>query len=412
MKISYTVKTALSGIRANTSRSLLTILGIVIGITAIMLVMSVGAGGQELILNQVRGLGSRTIIIEPGKEPNGPSDFAELFTDSLKDKEVDALKNPNNVQGIATLAPNVNSVAVVASAEETIRTSIIGTAPALASIFQMIPEEGNMLSDEDVRQRAAVVVLGAKAKEKLFGDSDALGEKVKVKNKVFRVIGVLTAKGNAAGFNIDDLVIMPYTTAQEYLFGGDHYNSIIVQAKDEAGVDRASRDIKSTLRDLHDITDPKDDDFHVMTQADAVERVGLITSILTALLTSVAAISLVVGGIGIMNIMLVSVTERTREIGLRKAIGATEKDILRQFLFEAVFLTGLGGFLGIVLGALLSLLIAFVLGSVLKLAWVYVFPVSAVVLGLGVSTAIGLVFGLYPARQAARKNPIESLRYE
>ncbi|OGH66585.1 MAG: hypothetical protein A3B90_00940 [Candidatus Magasanikbacteria bacterium RIFCSPHIGHO2_02_FULL_41_13] len=412
MKLSYTLKTAFSGIRANTSRSLLTILGIVIGITAIMLVMSVGKGGQELILNQVRGLGSRTIIIEPGKEPSGPSDFAELFTDSLKDKEVKALQNPNNVQGISILAPNVNSVAVVASNEETIRTSIIGTAPALATIFQMIPEEGNMLSDEDVRQRAAVVVLGAKAKEKLFGDSDALGEKVKVKNKVFRVIGVLAAKGNAAGFNIDDLVIMPYTTAQEYLFGGDHYNSIIVQAKDEAGVDRAARDIKSTLRDLHDISDPKDDDFHVMTQADAVERVGLITSILTALLTSVAAISLVVGGIGIMNIMLVSVTERTREIGLRKAIGATEKNILQQFLLEAVFLTGVGGLFGILLGALLSLLVAFVLGYVLALDWVYVFPLSAVVLGLGVSTIIGLLFGLYPARQAAKKNPIESLRYE
>ncbi len=412
MKLSYTLKTAFSGIRANTSRSFLTILGIVIGITAIMLVMSVGKGGEELILNQVRGLGSRTIIIEPGKEPSGPSDFAELFTDSLKDKEVKALQNPNNVQGLAALAPNVNSVAVVASSDETIRTSIIGTAPALATIFQMVPEQGEMLSDEDVRQRAAVVVLGSKAKEKLFGDSDAVGKKIKVKNKVFRVIGVLTAKGNAAGFNIDDLVIMPYTTAQEYLFGGDHYNSIIVQAKDEAGVDRASRDIKSTLRDLHDISDPKDDDFHVMTQADAVERVGLITSILTALLTSVAAISLVVGGIGIMNIMLVSVTERTREIGLRKAIGATEKNILQQFLLEAVFLTGVGGLLGILLGALLSLLVAFVLGHVLSLDWVYIFPLSAVVLGLSVSTIIGLVFGLYPARQAARKNPIESLRYE
>lgn len=412
MKISYTIKTAFSGIRANTSRSLLTILGIVIGITSIMLVMSVGAGGQELILNQVRGLGSRTIIIEPGKQPQGPSDYAEIFTDSLKDREVIALSNPGNVQGVNVVTPNVNGVATIASTEETIRGNVIGTDPGLAEIFGMVPEDGNMISDEDVRGRGAVAVLGSKAAEKLFIDSPAVGQKIKIKNKTFRVIGVLTPKGNAAAFNIDELIIIPYTTAQEYIFGFDHYNSIMVQTKTEAGVDRASRDISATLRELHNITDSQNDDFHVVTQADAVERVGIITSILTALLTSVAAISLVVGGIGIMNIMLVSVTERTREIGLRKAIGAREKDILHQFLLEAVFLTGVGGLLGIILGALLSLLVAFVLGSVLKLDWVYVFPLSAVVLGLSVSSAIGLIFGLYPARQAARKNPIESLRYE
>lgn len=412
MKISYTIKTAFSGIRANTSRSLLTILGIVIGITSIMLVMSVGAGGQELILNQVRGLGSRTIIIEPGKQPQGPSDYAEIFTDSLKDREVIALSNPGNVQGVNVVTPNVNGVATIASNEETIRGNVIGTDPGLAEIFGMVPEDGNMISDEDVRGRGAVAVLGSKAAEKLFTDSPVVGQKIKIKNKTFRVIGVLTPKGNAAAFNIDELIIIPYTTAQEYIFGFDHYNSIMVQTKTEVGVDRASRDISATLRELHNITDSQNDDFHVVTQADAVERVGIITSILTALLTSVAAISLVVGGIGIMNIMLVSVTERTREIGLRKAIGAREKDILHQFLLEAVFLTGVGGLLGIILGALLSLLIAFVLGSVLKLDWVYVFPLSAVVLGLSVSSAIGLVFGLYPARQAARKNPIESLRYE
>lgn len=412
MKLSYTIKTAFSGIRANTSRSLLTILGIVIGITSIMLVMSVGKGGEELILNQVRGLGSRTIIIEPGKQPNGPSDYAELFTDSLKDREVEALSNPGNVQGINIVTPNVNGGATVSSNQETIRGNVIGTDAGLAVIFDMSAKEGNMLTSEDVRGRGAVAVLGSKAAEKLFDESSALGEKIKIKNKTFRVIGVLAPKGNAAAFNIDDLIIIPYTTAQEYIFGLDHYNSIMVQTKTEAGVDRASRDIAATLRELHTITDPKNDDFHVVTQADAMERVSLITSILTALLTSVAAISLVVGGIGIMNIMLVSVTERTREIGLRKAIGATEKDILRQFLLEAVFLTGLGGLLGILLGAILSLLVAFVLGSVLKLDWVYVFPLSAVVLGLSVSSVIGLVFGIYPARQAARKNPIESLRYE
>jgi putative ABC transport system permease protein len=412
MKLSYTIKTAFSGIRANTSRSLLTILGIVIGITSIMLVMSVGKGGEELILNQVRGLGSRTIIIEPGKQPNGPSDYAELFTDSLKDREVEALSNPSNVQGVNIVTPNVNGGATVSSNQETIRGNVIGTDAGLAVIFDMSAKEGNMLTSEDVRGRGAVAVLGSKAAEKLFDESSALGEKIKIKNKTFRVVGVLAPKGNAAAFNIDDLVIIPYTTAQEYIFGLDHYNSIMVQTKTEAGVERASRDISATLRELHSITDPKNDDFHVVTQADAMERVSLITSILTALLTSVAAISLVVGGIGIMNIMLVSVTERTREIGLRKAIGATEKDILRQFLLEAVFLTGVGGLLGILLGAILSLLVAFVLGSVLKLDWVYVFPLSAVVLGLSVSSAIGLIFGLYPARQAARKNPIESLRYE
>ena len=205
---------------------------------------------------------------------------------------------------------------------------------------------------------------------------------------------------------------MPYTTAQLYLLGIDYFHEIIVKAESQEAVLRTVRDIELTLRENHGITDPEDDDFFVTTQEGIVEQVQIIIGSLTAFLSSVVAIALVVGGIGVMNIMLVSVTERTREIGLRKAVGATEGDILSQFLFEAVILTVVGGIIGIILGTGLSFLASFVLTAILGVTWIFVFPITAALLGLFVSGLVGLVFGLYPARQAARKSPIEALRYE
>ena len=412
MKIKHSLKTAFTGLKTNRLRSLLTILGIVIGITAIILLMSVGQGAENLILDQIRGLGSQTIIVEPGREPQGPSDFGELFTDSLKDRDVEALKNPSNVRGLKEITPMVMQVVSVSFENETKRTSVIGASDFIAKILEIYPAQGNFFTDEDIKQRASVAVIGADVKEKLFGLSDAIGQKIKIKNKLFRVIGVLPAKGRVAMFNADDIVAVPYTTAQKYLLGINYYHALLIQAESEQAVPQVASEIRTTLREIHGITDPDKDDFHVTTQADAVQRVGMITTILTVLLVSIAAISLIVGGIGIMNIMLVSVTERTQEIGLRKAIGATEKDVLVQFLFESVILTVAGGVTGIILGIGFSFIASVILARIVSLGWSFTIPVSAVILGFGVSLIIGLIFGLYPARQAASKSPMEALRYE
>ncbi len=404
--------TAYRGLRSNISRTLLTILGIVIGITAIILVTAIGQGAQELILAQVRGLGSQTIVIEPGREPDGPSSFSELYTDSLKERDLEALENPSNVQGITNITPMIIQVVPMTFEQETIRASILGSSELIADVLDVEVEAGGLITDEDVRQVSAVVVLGAEVKKKLFGASDAVGEKMKIKDKSYRVIGVLEPKGQAAFLNVDELAIIPYTTAQRYVSGTEHFGAIFVSAEDENGLDRAVADIKATLREIHGIEDPSKDDFHVTTQADAIETVSLITDILTALLAAVAAISLVVGGIGIMNIMLVTVSERTREIGLRKALGATDGDVMFQFLLESVILTGLGGLVGVLLGASLAFLASVVLSNALDVEWVFAFPVSGALLGLAVSSGVGLIFGLYPARKASQKSPMEALRYE
>lgn len=404
--------TAFNGLRTNKSRSGLTILGIVIGIAAIILIMAVGQGAQELILDQVRGLGSQTVIAEPGREPTGPSDFAEVFTDSLKLRDVEALKNPSNVQGVKVLAPAVIQGATVDFENETLRVTVFGTSELIEGILELFPEEGSFFNEDDVRQKAHVAVIGYEVKQELFGSSDALGEKIKIKGRPFRIVGIFPQKGQGSLFNIDHMTVVPYTTAQQYLLGINYFNSIFMKAETEAMVPRVVRDVEATLREMHNIDDPDKDDFHVITQADVADRIQIIMSVLTALLISVAAISLVVGGIGIMNIMLVSVSERTSEIGLRKALGATERDILMQFLLESVMLTGFGGILGIAFGALFSWVVSFVLSKLIDLNWVFSFSTTAALLGLGVSALIGLVFGIYPASQAARKSPMEALRHE
>lgn len=412
MKLKHIIKSAGGALRARKSRSGLTILGIVIGITAIILVMAIGQGAEKLIIGQVRGIGSRTISIEPGRQPKGPSDFYEVFTDSLKDREVEAIKKPANVRGNNKVAPIVSLTTSVAYGNETMRTFIYGGSDLLMEILDVQPETGAMFTEDDIKRRADVAVIGLKVKEELFGFSDALGEKIKIKNRNFKVTGILPPVGQTMMMNIDEMIVVPYTTAQKYLLGVNHYQAILVQAETEEIVPATVRDIEATLRELHNINNPDKDDFHVMTMNDAVQMVGVVTSVLTLLLASVAAISLLVGGIGIMNIMLVSVTERTREIGLRKALGATDNDILKQFLAEAIILTMIGGVIGIMLGALLSAITAIILARFAVPGWTFVFPFSAAVLGILVAGIVGLVFGLYPAKQAASKSPIEALRYE
>src|SRR3989344_3479456 len=404
MKFSHAVKTAIAGLASHKSRSVLTILGIVIGVAAVILVVSLGKGAQNLILGQIQGLGSKTIAVLPGREPKGPSDIAQTFSDSLKEKDLEALRRKDNVPTLEKIMPVVFGGASASYGDETYRLTILGVSGLVGEIFDLRPQTGVFLTEDDVKNRAAAVVIGAKVKDELFGESAALGERIKIKGRNFRVVGVLPKKGQVSFFNFDEMALVPYTTAQQYIFGIKYFHRFIIQPSSEEEIGRTVQDVKITLRNSHGISSPDKDDFFVETQADLAARLGTITSVLTLFLAAIAAISLLVGGVGIMNIMLVSVTERTREIGLRKAVGATNRDILNQFLLEAIILTLIGG--------ILSFLSSLALSNFAGLNWSFTFPLSAAFAGLLVSSLVGLVFGLYPAHQASLKSPIEALRYE
>ena len=413
MRLKYSLKTAVKGLRTNRSRSLLTILGIVIGITAIMMVMSLGKGAQDLILNQIQSIGSKTIAVVPGRHPTGISDSLSTFTDSIKNKDVEDLKKKSNVPHLTRIMPIVFGPVTATKGNKVHATTVFGVNNFFAEIYNIYPEDGRLFMDEEVSSKSAVVIIGSKVKDELFEPGElVLGQKIRVKNQTLRVIGVLPNKGQFSFISFDDALIMPYTTAKQYIFGIKYFNRLVIETDTEANIAATVADIEATLRNNHNITDPEKDDFFVQSQADLAARVGTITTALTLFLVAMASISLFVGGIGIMNIMLVSVTERTKEIGLRKSIGATNQDILTQFLIEAVVLTVLGGIIGIALGTGLAFAIGQLLVRFAAVAWPWSFPWTGALLGLSVSAAIGLVFGIYPARHASHKSPMEALRYE
>ncbi len=412
MRFKHVVATSWQSLTSNKTRATLTMLGIVIGITSLIVIMSLGKAANIAILSQVQGIGSKSFIIAPGRDAPGPADFSALFLDSLKERELLALQEKKNVPTLLDISPDILVPGSVSAGNETYGATVVGTGISFPGILDIYPDQGRFFDQHEVDTFQRVAVIGHKVERELFANESGHNKKIKIKGQNFQVIGVFKSLGTIAFFNVDDGVLIPYSSAQKYLTGTDYYNELFARADSERNIERTVRDITLTLRELHGITDPDKDDFHIHTQADLQKSVGQITSILTLLLSGIAAISLIVGGIGIMNIMYVSVKERTREIGIRKALGATRSDILRQFLFEAVLLTLVGGIVGMVLGLGISSLSLWGISSFSGLSLPWVISESSLLLGVGTSAAIGLSFGIFPARNAAMLPPMSALRYE
>lgn len=410
MQIRDLVTASYDSIRRNTTRSLLTVLGIVIGIGAVIVMLSVGQGAQGYVLNQVAGLGSDQIFIAAGPAETSDGPPSAFIDQTLTLKDVKALKKTGKFAFVST---TLITNATVSGGDVSQFTDIAGVDEDQLAVFPATMLSGRYITQDEVDGYANVAVLGWQTAKDMFGDQDPVGEKITVKNVNLRVIGVLSPQGSKFFSNLDKRVYAPVTTVQRQIAGVDYVNYITVKA--DGDLEAAKDELRAIMRDAHNLDNPNGDlskdDFNVSTQGDAVATISTVGSALTILLAAIAAISLIVGGIGIMNMMLVSVTERTREIGLRKAIGATETDIMRQFLVEAVMLTIGGGLIGVMSGVGLAYVIGSIASQVIP-GWPVVIPMSAVIAAFVVSSVVGLVFGIYPARQAAKLDPIEALRYE
>ena len=395
-----------TALMANKVRSGLTMLGIIIGISSVIALVAIGNGAQASIKSSIESIGSNLIMVTPGatKSFGGPA----AARGSALTLTVD------DANAIASQVNNAAAVAMVVSSREQItakgtntNTSIVGTTPSYATIRNITTSDGSFISDGNVSDGAKVAVVGPTVVTDLFPDgSEPVGQTIRISGSDYKIIGVTVAKGGSGFSNQDDMVYLPYTTVQRYLTGNKYLSEIDVSAATPDSTTQVQNDITTLLLAQHHITDPTKADFSTLNQSDILSTASSVTGTLTALLGAVAGISLLVGGIGIMNMMLTTVTERTREIGLRKAIGAKRKDISLQFLIEAVTLTFVGGGIGVLLGAL----VAFTLTK-LNIITTSV-SLSSVLMAFGVSAVIGIVFGWYPARRAAAMSPIEALRFE
>ena len=411
MNLSDNTKMAYKDIMAYKSRSVLTVLGIAIGITAIILVMAIGNSAKKSIIGQIQSLGANNVYIIPGKMQD-MMQSSGMGQESLKEKDLKDLDNNANVPNLTAIVPLSTSFGYAIFESESYKVTMIGSTAEVFDLMKLNVEKGELFTQEDVDSKAAVVIIGPKVAKKLFGLDDPLNQKIKLKDINFKVIGVTEPKGQFGGVNYDDCVTMPYTTLQQKILGVKYFHEMIAKIDSEDNVKTAISDMEEILRDNHNIKDPSKDDFSIQTQEDVAKSVNSVLGVLTVLLSSVAAISLIVGGVGVMNMMLTSVTERTKEIGLRKALGATNKHILIQFLTEAMLLTSGGGLFGIVFGFILSYLLIMVFNMAGTFNFVFSFPVIGALLGIFVSALVGFTFGIYPAIQASKKSPMDALRYE
>ncbi|MBP9762438.1 ABC transporter permease [Patescibacteria group bacterium] len=394
------------GVSSNKVRSGLTMLGIVIGIASVIAMLSIGQGAKSQIEANIQSIGSNLLLIMPGAQRGVGASVSSGrgSAQTLTQADAAALKN---LPGVLAVAPELSRRYQVTARGKNTNTQIMGTSPAYLTVRNVALATGSFFSDTQVTSRAKVAVLGPTTRDDLFGaDTQPIGERIRINGIDFTVIGVTAAKGGSGFSNQDDTVFIPVNTMGAFLTGNDSISSISVQAKDTASMSLAQSEATNALLTLHKLPSIDRADFNILNQSDLVSAASSVTDTFTALLASIASISLLVGGIGIMNMMLTTITERTREIGLRQAIGAEKGEIVGQFLGESILLTLMGGGIGILLGYIISK----GLGSVMQLptavSW------SSVGLAVGVSAAIGLIFGFYPARRAATLNPIEALRYE
>ena len=420
MNVILNLQVALRALTRNKLRSALTMLGIIIGISAVITLVSVGQGVQTVVAEQMESIGSNLLFVLPGElganQSSVKNNFirsANLSTLTLGDAL--ALNDRARLPDVAAVTPEFIAVGTVVRGNDNTQTSISGVIPVFAIVRDFFPVIGRFIEERDLQANARVAVLGQTVMEKLFSaGTDPVGQTIKINRIPFRVIGVMEEKGGTSFSDEDDVVFIPLTTAQTRIFGGrtlagDYGVSVIyAQAADEDRMEAARAQITRVLRQRHGLIYSTDNnDFSVLTQSDVSAVLGNLTAILTAFLGLIAAVSLVVGGIGVMNIMLVSVTERTREIGLRKAVGAKRRHILGQFLIEAMMLSLVGGIIGVTLGAAGSL----VASTAMEGLNMYT-SAKTIAVATGFSAAVGLFFGIYPAFRASRLNPIDALRYE
>ena len=394
---------ALRAIRRNLLRSFLTILGIVIGVSAVITMVTLGNGATRAVSDQIASLGSNLIMVRPGQRLGPGRDSAGAPRFKINDAEAIRIQ----INGLSAVAPTANKSVTVVYGANNWSTTITGSTDAYFTAGNWHLASGRVFTETEQRAGKAVCVIGETVRKELFGQQSALGNELRVSNFSCEVIGVLATKGQSAmGMDQDDTVVIPLRTLQRRLTGNQDVNTLLVSVEDSSNTDQVMVDLRALLRERRKLTDNEDDNFSILDTRQITEAMTGTTKVMTALLGAVAAVSLLVGGIGIMNIMLVSVTERTREIGIRLAIGALEREVLLQFLVEAVALSALGGIVGIILATLASIGLA----KVMQIP--FLFDPGINLLAFLFSAAIGVLFGYFPARRAARLDPIDALRHE
>lgn len=416
--IMQSFKMAVISMKANLGRSALTVLGVVIGIASVIIVFSAGEGVRGLVLGMVESFGSDFIEIEikiptgkkgaASEQQSGAAIAQGVQVTTLKLEDLDDIAKIPNVENIYGAIMSQDQLSYE---NESRKASLLGVTAGYIDIDRSEVEFGQFFTEAEDKSLAQVIVLGSKIKDKLFGDSDAIGRSVRLRKTKFTVIGVMKERGAAAFMDFDDYAYVPLRTLQKKIMGIDHMLYSVATLKDTGLAADTAEEMKAVLRDNHNISDPLKDDFRVVTMDEMMDTMDTITNALTYLLLAIVAISLLVGGVGIMNVMYVIVTERTAEIGLRKAVGAKYKDIMWQFLVEAVMVAMVGAVIGIVIGIGLSAFVAYLANS-FGLAWKFIIPFKAFVVSIGFATFFGILFGVYPARKAARMSPMEALRTE